>query len=180
MSNIDHLRESYESARKKLSSVQKSIQKLHSAIKDKYDQMAYDECRKVDDDYADTLAELVVEMDAANRKYQDMLVEQAKAKTLGGVPVGGRVVEWISQYRFSSIRKQSGKIGIVEVCTIESRFSDNVVHGIPTVGKLFVRILKKDGTPSRNFANGRWSLDGGDDKLPWGWYPEGVDPNKER
>lgn len=152
------------------------IKDKRDAVRDKYDSLMKAELQAIDLEHREELQSL--ERQCREIDHQEELERIAKASTgtLGGAPVGGRVVEWKSKYRFSTEYVPSGVTGIVEICTHDSKFGYNVSsYSQPGIGKLFVRLLKKDGTPSLKFVGG-YTLDG---NLPYNWYPEGVDPNTE-
>ena len=58
-----------------------------------------------------------------------------------------------------------------------TRYDVLASHAIPTIGKFIVRINKKDGTPSVRFDTFDVSYGSKTISLPYGWYPEGMDPN---
>lgn len=57
-------------------------------------------------------------------------------------------------YRRSRVRMD----GVVEMRRVDTVFPENVRWGIPEIGKPFVRLLKKDGTPGMRFESihGSW------------------------
>ncbi len=97
-------------------------------------------------------------------------VEKAHASA---TPPGTRLVEWSTGTGWSYQRHElrpTGRTGIVEVWSHDSEHRDNIRWGLPETGDLIVRVLKKGGGRSRDFAK----LDG------WrsDWLPEGVSPKK--
>lgn len=67
----------------------------------------------------------------------------------------------------SSPKKKTGRVGKYEVCTPQSTFSANKIYCRPSSGERFIRILKKDGSPSLDFVREYRSN---------GWLPEGKTP----
>ena len=45
-------------------------------------------------------------------------------------------------------RRTNGKLGVVQIRRVDSQFPANATWGRPEIGQAFVRLLKKDGTPS--------------------------------
>lgn len=153
------------------------IRSKKDAVRDKYDALIAKEYEEIDREHREE--RLALEKQCLEIDHQRELERIAKAstETLGGVPIGGKVVEWAPKYRFSTEYIPTGLTGVVEVCTHESKFGSNVgSYSQPSIGKLFVRVLKKDGTPSMRFVGG-YTLDY---SLPYNWYPEGVDANDLR
>ena len=105
---------------------------------------------------------------------RDRLALQAATNVTGPYNIGTKMVEWSCRpYYRSSRATPTGRVGIVEVWTKDSRQSERlIVYRLPSVGSKVVRILKKDGSPGVGFVNFR-SLQ----TPPSGWYPEGVNPN---
>lgn len=93
-------------------------------------------------------------------------------------PIGTRMLEWRAPkygYAYDQTKKPTGLVGVIEVWTRDSESPDNFSnYRIPHRGDAAIRILKKDGAPSRKFER---ASSGGDF---YGWYPEGVNPNKEK
>lgn len=152
------------------------IRSKKDAVRDKYDALVAKEYEEIDREHREE--RLALEKQCREIDYQRELERIAKASTemLGGVPIGGKVVEWKPKYRWASRGDYvpTGVTGVVEICTHDSKFSGSIgLHSQPSIGKLFVRLLKKDGTPSLKFT-GAYTLEG---NLPYNWHPEGVDPN---
>jgi hypothetical protein len=82
--------------------------------------------------------------------------------------------EWMNESRSGWDRaapyKRTGRKGRYEVRTPESQFA--TPPWAITLGEMFIRILKKDGSPSKRFETVN----------QWGekWLPEGQDPNQEK
>lgn len=86
-------------------------------------------------------------------------------------PVGTRMVEWgLPRYSYgrNPLKAKTGRVGIIEVRTTDSKFAGSLGYSTPRIGAAFIRLLKKDGTPSLAIIR---SLRG--------WEPEGVDPNEQ-
>lgn len=149
--------------------IRQQIDAEKRAIEAKYQAMIDADCEAVDNMHDAVLKDAATKEREAHRLRDELKIASMEEATLGGVPVGGRVVKWDKSYSFTAWRK-TGLIGIVELCTPEAKFPDNQRWTLPSVGELFVRVLKKDDTPSLRIG-GRSSMG-----LPWGWYPEGVTP----
>lgn len=83
--------------------------------------------------------------------------------------------EWRTESRVGWDRtpnpyKRTGRRGRYEVRTLESQFATPL--WAINLGERFIRVLKKDGSPSKRFETGN----------RWGerWLPEGQDPNRKR
>lgn len=92
-------------------------------------------------------------------------------------PLGTRMVEWEYLHRHSYVfnpadRRLTGKVGILEVITPTSEHPTSTVRSRARPGDLVIRLLKKDGSPSKLYVI-----------VPsrtrtWGqmyWVPEGTD-----
>ncbi len=155
------------------------IKSKRNAVKDKYDKLMSDELHAIDCEHREERQSLETQCQEIDRQRELERIAKANTKTMSGVLVGGKVVEWAPKYRWAGPGDyvKTGVTGIVEICTHDSKFGSNVsTYSQPTIGRLFVRLLKKDGTPSLKFV-GAYTLDG---NLPYNWHPEGFDPNTER
>jgi len=102
-------------------------------------------------------------------RLDELRVEAARGAD-STLPEGMRVAQWMG--RGGLPWRLTGKIGVVEIFTAASEIPANRSYGLPSVGSRCIRILKKGGSPSLSVER----IPG--DALPYGWYPEGVDPNK--
>lgn len=154
------------------------IKSKKDAVRDKYDALVAKEYEEIDREHRQERSALEKQCREIDHQRELERIAKASTGTLGGVPIGGKVVEWKSKFRMcAGDYIPTGVTGVVELCTHDSKFGSNVSsYSHPSIGKLFIRILKKDGTPSLKFASG-FALDG---SLPYRWHPEGVDPNIER
>jgi hypothetical protein len=75
---------------------------------------------------------------------------------------------WNQDYQY----RKSGRSGLAEVCTPRTQFGGNKRYGLPSVGEVFIRLLKNDGKPGTQFAAmTRHALDS-----TTLWLPEGQEP----
>ena len=101
------------------------------------------------------VSELSTALSRAKHERELAEVEAAKNATyaLGnGVTLraGDRVYmmvkgSWKHSYKEKAVR------GVIEICTHETNFPANISNGLPSVGSLFVRLIKDDGTPGKQF-----------------------------
>lgn len=97
-----------------------------------------------------------IDADQVRREAQAALdaqrVELAAANT-GWHPVGTKLVEWsTSSYgRERGKTYTTGRHGVVEVWTRDSRVAENVRYALPSPGDVVVRLMKADGEPSTKF-----------------------------
>jgi hypothetical protein len=102
----------------------------------------------------------------AHRDAEKAWVEAVKAAH--ATQPTGMFVEWKSP-QYSGTLYKTGRTGIVEVRTTDSKFPGRNRWRLPPLGGEFIRVLKKDGSPGLNF----------DLISSFGWHPDGVDPNKK-
>jgi len=134
-----------------------------------------------------------LEFSAANKAWREACDAVARAQAEAWPIVGKIYVEWKSQrYRYSReerSKQPTGKRAIVGVWTSGSPSPENVYHGLPSIGDLYLRVLKKDGTPSTRFERlfSYWGdePEGAEERFARrleraDWYPEGVDPNRPK
>lgn len=105
----------------------------------------------------------------------DALREEADRVAKSGMgaklPIGSRYAQWVKHFH-SSPWKKTGIVAVVEVITSESQHPANAYYSRAKIGDTVLRLLKKDGTPGLKYAR----LNHGD-SIPYGWYPEGTEPN---
>lgn len=90
-------------------------------------------------------------------------------------PLGTKLVEW---GRKGACPRSSDPLvplrtGVLEVLTCKSERPDNFsgLWNVHEIGSYIIRILKNDGTPSKEFFSAVFGY------RRSSWYPEGVDPN---
>ena len=69
---------------------------------------------------------------------------------------GKRVVRYViapGEWKYASNPKKVPEYGIVEVRKSTTNFPANINFSLPSIGFAFVRLLKKDGTPSLKFKD---------------------------
>ena len=113
---------------------------------------------------------------AENEAQQAVEVERervALSETVHPYPLGTRMVEWDYPrrlYRAPTVQDRilTGRVGVLEVITAKSEHPANKTYNLAARGELVIRILKKDGTPSKTYerVSRTWSLQ---------WIPEGAD-----
>lgn len=97
--------------------------------------------------FRDQLATLRATRAAASKALDDARVEAA----ISSNPMIGRKVQKTFSkpvYRGSYRSREVIGYGIFEVCTSTTVFPSNQRHWLPDIGETFIRLLKKDGTPS--------------------------------
>ena len=110
------------------------------------------------------------EMETARRAWEDAKIAEAMATET--YRVGLPMVKWATLRFINPPWKLTGLTGVIEVWTHDSARPGNRAS-VPDPGTRVVRILKRDGTPSTRFEPWNWFSEA----PPYGWYPEGVDPN---
>ncbi len=129
----------------------------------------------LDERYGERLMQLEKARDEAARLLAEAEAEAGKAN-LVNYP-SGIVAEWgYARYAYRrGVKVLTGRRGRFEVCTPQTQFAGNIsTYRQPAPGTIFIRILKKDGTPSLAFETARW----GGDLVP-AWLPEGQKPKTE-
>lgn len=87
-------------------------------------------------------------------------VESAALDKLKSYP-SGIVEEWDFErylYLRGKEKRPTGRRGIYEICTRATQFPDNTgTYRRPDVGEVFIRILRKNGTPGIKFEKATYS-----------------------
>ena len=83
-------------------------------------------------------------------------------------PLVGVRVEQVRSVFGGRDEKATGVLGVVEVFRKGDALIEGKVSGIPEVGELIVRVLKRDGSKSRKVDRCR-EVAVGEFQLPWGW-----------
>ena len=90
----------------------------------------------------------------------------------------GILVEWdIKKNNWHSDRRhwyyRTGRRGILQVWDRESEYPDNIQHGyaLPNYGDFYIRLIKKDGAPSRQFYKFSSGMAFSDQIIPNSWLP---------
>jgi hypothetical protein len=121
-------------------------------------------------------AKVLMEARKALQAEEDRItLEEAKGRA--PYPVGTKVYEWELQgdwnnnrHGYSREAHLTGRVGRVELVTRDVVILDTMTWSRPSVGTYIIRLLKKDGTPSKRFER----------RPDWTrWLPEGVEPGKE-
>lgn len=113
---------------------------------------------------------------AALRSAKDAVNAAREARALSGAgapyPLGTKLFEWENQDRWNRKMVPTGKIGLIEAITSTSEHSGtDSVWRRADIGSYVIRILKKDGTPSKHYIKcTSWEAKNR-------WLPEGVDAN---
>lgn len=147
------------------------------------------ETQRVKDSYEPSLTAAKEKLAEVQAKYHDAQaaidLETAEAQT--DPRVGKVYVKWEYE-RYTSIRRKTGKRGVVEVVG-PKQAPARWPGGQPAPGSLCIRELLKNGSPGKwceGFSEG-WDFNN-DLKItgkkppspPWGWYPEGEVPKNDR
>lgn len=118
----------------------------------------------------DAVTALKLAEHAANHEWNLAKVASAHLKPCEHGPVGTRMVEWSTGRGYYSHRSwaKTGRTGKLAIWDEHSDYPTNTRYGHPSVGDYYVRVVKKDGTISRNFETlSDWKSK---------WLPEGVNP----
>lgn len=81
--------------------------------------------------------------------------EQAAIHEPREVPVGTRMEEW-ARKKYGDNEEPTGRKGILEIITAESVHPGNKSN--VDRGRVVIRLLKKDGKPSRDYVAGDWEM----------------------
>lgn len=135
------------------------------ALKREIDRMIYDEFPFANFDAIES------EIRQTKKALDEAKVAES---TMSRALVGTTVQQW-TRGRYGTAKELKPKdIGIVAVFDGTNVGRGSMWNKPRNVGDLFIRNIKKDGTP------GLTSLATvPEDTLPGGWYPVGVDPNKQ-
>lgn len=118
--------------------------------------------------YDAELMRLAVETQKAREAFEAAR-EAAASEKPWTYPPGTRMVEWEYRFRFHtkpSDRKLTGRVGVLEIITANSEHGNRADYRQAGRGDMVVRILKKNGSPSKMYVSG-WDLNR--------WVPEGTD-----
>lgn len=162
---------------------EKEIEKLeaeHDKLRSRLYKLEQTRVEEIDRRTREARKQFTVEADAkytekidkareALRVAKEQHESAVEARALAGVelpyPIGTRLVEWeMKRYPVNGYVK-TGRIGMVEVCTRKTEHPDNMRWSRPRLGDWFVRHLKKDGTPGKQYEI-RWKEN---------WLPEGME-----
>lgn len=126
----------------------------------------------------DTLAGAYV---TAVKAHEDAVDAAARTGAGAPYPVGTKFIHW-DFIRYPERHVKSGTVGVLEVITKDSQHADNIAtYRVAALGSVVIRILKKDGQPSKKYE--RWKngwLSTKPRDPPYGWHLEDVDPNKPK
>ena len=116
--------------------------------------------------YSEKVDLLAEELKQAQERYDYAKIKAAAANTQ--FPVGTRVQECKPPHRLSDHLKQ-GRKGVIELYDYSTARDWKESFTTLSLGDLFVRVLKKDGSPSKSVYR-LWN--GGTRALPYGWKLE--------
>lgn len=170
MAKVDDLREAY-------GNIGNDMDQLEREKSSKRRNAIAEIDRQLNEEYGERLKALSTARRDAKEAWEAERERIALEEGTGPYPVGTVLCEWDKKGRLGedkSIRVLTGRKGIVEVVTRNFVMPDNLSYGKPDIGQYAIRLLKKDGTPSKQFFTfrGRFTPD----KM---WKPEGTDPNNE-
>lgn len=149
-SELENAEESLSAACRVRYELERNISRLKDEVREKYQALIDAECNAIDSRNSLELNKAVARERECERARDALNVESMRSATVKGIPVGGRVVQWKSRYAFSLDMVKTGIFGVIELCTSDSKFSDSRSDR-PSIGSLFVRVLKKDGSCSLRF-----------------------------
>jgi hypothetical protein len=119
--------------------------------------------------YDADLLRLAVETQKARESFE-AACEAAASDKPWTHPPGTRMVEWECASRFYSepnARKLTGRVGVTEIITANSEHGKIADYRMAKRGDMVIRILKKDGTPSKVYV-------GPSNGMLYNWVPEGA------
>jgi hypothetical protein len=124
-------------------------------------------------EYGERMKHLSQQRDEAARQLAEAEAEIGKAD-LANYPTG-IVAEW-GHFRHSygrGAKRLTGKRGVFEVRMPDTQFAGNISsYRLPAIGQVFIRLLKKDGTPGLGFQVSQFGKFGN-------WLSEGESPKIE-
>lgn len=101
------------------------------------------------------------------QRAKDARDSAIEARALSGeglpYPIGTKLFEWKHERWSTNSYVKTGRTGVVEVCTRDTVHPDNMRWSRPRLGGWFIRVLKKDGTPSKQYETrflDRWQPEG--------------------
>lgn len=141
------------------------VSNMKSEIRDKYKKLEDKEIQEVNERHADELAMRSKIACEATAKFNEFKVAKASQEGWGDFPVGTELCMWAASGSYGRGKLVIKKRGVVEVCTKDTKLAENLGWKKPDIGEAFVRVLKKDGTPSL-MAGEKWGT----------WLPEGQKP----
>lgn len=124
--------------------------------------------KELEEKYGNELRELAAKRQAVQAAYDAAIVADTIANLM--YPVGTKLIGWMKpniRYRQRDAKYAQVAAGILEIVGPDTKFAENLEYR-PGVGKVIVRLLKKDGTPSvkyDSYRNGKHK-----------WLPEGEKP----
>jgi hypothetical protein len=117
---------------------------------------------ELDVEFKEPLAQALAEKLATKKAWEEVrnaALLSAALATPREILLGTRVEEWLSpKYCPRDPKKPTGRQGVLEVVISTSEHPDNSSYRAP-VGTVVVRILKKDGTPSKKYVYRQWSIE---------------------
>ncbi len=121
------------------------------ALEYKIKQLAREAAAAVEKSFADELSAHYRATSEARKALQDCIDQTATHEW-----EGKRVVKTITKHQRWGDRSWTEKVyGIVEVRRSDTSFPQNLAsYSYPDMGKPFVRLLRKDGTPGARFEKG--------------------------
>jgi hypothetical protein len=160
--NFEEVQAAHANAHCDLSDMESLIQEKKEVIREKYQALITAECDAVDREHRDALRTLRNTFGAALTALNQAKIERASQRGWKGHPPGTVLCRWETRNQWVRELVVKEK-AIVEVCTQDSEFAGNIGRRRPSIGELFLRRLKKDGTPSLIVSGHYWGT----------WRPEG-------
>lgn len=129
-------------------------------------------------EYGEKLRDAGILVRAANVAYYAALEVSALAGEGCPVPIGTKLVKWESTNRYERGKLEAIAFGVVEAVTSQTVHPSNAAdYSKADIGTFIIRMLKKDGTTGSKYE--RFQSFHKSNRIPRGWYPDGVDPNKK-
>lgn len=146
---------------KKLETEQFAAERAYSEARDKFNEerrlLIAAATERIDDDLeekSESLAQLLALRREAIERFNQAVEQEAMSGEGAPYPLGTKLYQWHRPGRGWDRRSlvRSGLVGIMSVWTRMSEYPSNVKYRIPSSGNFYVRILKADGTESKQFS----------------------------
>jgi hypothetical protein len=157
---MSEMSERERAAAERLRRAERAESRLKNDVREKRDAARAVIDEQLRAEYDEPLRIAAQERCAAQKALDDVRISE-QAST--GPAIGKRYIEIARRSTWGEERGPTGRVSVVEQRTHTTMFRENARWGLPMMGDKFLRVLKKDGTPSLNFARI------GD----WDWKPEG-------
>jgi len=154
--------------------VDNALRELNQELADRVE-AAKEAIRKEMDDRYEEIYRQRREVFAMHSAEQKLIDDANISSVLTDNRIGQVFVEWKTR-SWGRSTYATGKRGLCEPYTREHDRLRKIGYGSSRCGDLVMRHLKKDGTKSKVWESFGMSLSDGPAPLPYGWFPEGVEP----